>query len=206
MEHNMKTLSDNQIVNHIDDINIIDNFFTEECMLALRYRTIFSNHFDKKYENYFALHHYPGEDYLSDLIVKELPQKVDLPKFQRGWTFVYLHNNVKGVDLHCDPSIVNMNVWISSDESVSDIHKNGINIYKVLPPSDWNRQDWNSNSNKSREFVKSKNVKPIKIPYKSNRAVFFNGAYFHETNDISMKPGIENMRVSYTLLFGQNLE
>ena len=49
-------------------------------------------------------------------------------------------------------------------------------------------------------------VYPTKISYKSNRAIFFNGSYFHKTNQVSMKKGYENMRISYTLLFGQNLE
>ena len=201
----MKTLNDNQVVTNIDDIKIIDNFFTEECLLALKYRMIFRNSFDTKYKSYFAFHHYPGKDYLSDIIVDELSKKIGLPKFQRGWSFVYF-DNAKGVDLHCDPSIVNMNSWVSSDESVADVDKNGLNIYKVLPPLNWSREDWNNDPNKAKEFVKSQNVEPIKIQYKSNRAVFFNGAYFHETNYVSMKPGIENMRVSYTLLFGKNLE
>ena len=49
-------------------------------------------------------------------------------------------------------------------------------------------------------------ISPTKINYKSNRAIFINGAYFHKTNQVSMKKGYENMRISYTLLFGQNLE
>ena len=46
----------------------------------------------------------------------------------------------------------------------------------------------------------------LKYNIKVTEPFFFNGAYFHETNYVSMKPGIENMRVSYTLLFGKNLE
>ena len=44
------------------------------------------------------------------------------------------------------------------------------------------------------------------IPYKSNRAFLFDGAYFHQTIRVSMKEGIENRRVSYTMLFGSQLE
>ena len=99
-----------------------------------------------------------------------------------------------------------MNVWVSSDKSVADINKNGLNIYRILPPSNWSRKDWNGNPSKAKKYIKDNNVKPIKIPYKSNRAIFFNGAYFHETNEVCMKPGVENMRVSYTLLFGNNLK
>tara|TARA_S200002703_G_scaffold84144_4_gene72565 strand:+ start:184 stop:789 length:606 start_codon:yes stop_codon:yes gene_type:complete len=201
----MKTLSDNQIVSNIEDIEIIDNFFTKECFLALRYRMVFGKSFNKQYEGYLALDHYPNEDYLTDCIVSELNYKKKLPKFKRGWSFVYAQNT-KGVHMHCDPSEVNLNVWVSSDESVDDKTKNGLNIYKILPPLNWSRKDWNNDGSKAKDYILSNNVKPIKIPYKSNRAIFFNGAYFHETNSVSMKPGRENMRVSYTLLFGNNLE
>ena len=75
-----------------------------------------------------------------------------------------------------------------------------------MPPKNWTRKDWNENPDKVKEYIKEKNIQPVKISYKSNRAIFFNGAYFHETNGVSMKDGIENRRVSYTLLFGNNLE
>jgi len=42
------------------------------------------------------------------------------------------------------------------------------------------------------------------VDYKSNRAVFFDGAYFHKTDDVHMKEGKENKRVNYTMLFGSN--
>ena len=39
---------------------------------------------------------------------------------------------------------------------------------------------------------------------KFNRAIFFDGAYFHKTDDVDMKEGFKNKRVSYTMLFGIN--
>jgi hypothetical protein len=44
------------------------------------------------------------------------------------------------------------------------------------------------------------------LDYKYNRAVFFDGSFFHKTNDVDMKEGDENKRISYTMLFGRNLE
>jgi hypothetical protein len=45
-----------------------------------------------------------------------------------------------------------------------------------------------------------------KIEYRYNRAIFFNGALFHKTDDVRTKDGIYNKRVSYTMLFGKQLE
>ena len=95
---------------------------------------------------------------------------------------------------------------MSSDESVKDKSLNGLLIYEMTPPPDWERKDWNHNPEKVKNYLDSNNVKPVKIDYKSNRAVIFNGAYFHESNGVSMKEGVENRRVSYTMLFGSQLE
>ena len=54
--------------------------------------------------------------------------------------------------MHADPSIVNLNVWVSSDESVNDTEKNGLNIYSILPPSNWTREDWNYNPDKAKNI------------------------------------------------------
>jgi len=201
----MKTLNNDCIITNYEDIKVVDNFFTKECLEILKIRVLYNKYFDKKYPSYLAIDYFPTQDYLTDLIVSEINNKFDVPKFQRGWSFLYTENTA-GVGLHCDPSAVNLNIWVSSDESVLDPEKNGLHIYKVTPPENWTRDDWNGNLEKSLEYIKSKNVEPVKINYKSNRAIFFNGAYFHKTNEVSMKEGFKNRRISYTLLFGNNLE
>ena len=187
------------------DINVWDNFFTDECLKILRYRVLYGKHFDKQYNGYAAIDYFKNEDYLSELIAKELCSKMKLPPFQRAWSFVY-NNESDGVGLHCDPSVVNINIWVSSDEVVKDKTKNGLNIYKIKPPQHWTRSEWNGSPTKPLEYIKSKKIKPTKVPYKSNRAIFFDGAYFHNSNGVSMKKGFENKRISYTMLFGSQLE
>ena len=174
----MKTLNDNCVITNYEDIKVVDNFFTKECLEILKTRVLYNKYFDHRYPSYVSIDYFPNQDYLTE----------------------------SGVDLHCDPSVINLNIWVSSNESVLDPEKNGLNIYKVMPPKEWTRDDWNGDLEKSIEYVKSKNVEPVKIKYKSNRAIFFNGAYFHKTNEVSMKKGFENRRISYTLLFGNNLE
>ena len=188
-----------------NDINVWDNFFTDECLNILRHRVLYGKYFDKKYDNYYAIDYLKNEDYLSDLIAHELSTKLNLPKFQRAWSFVYHHEGV-GVGLHSDPSIINLNIWVSTDKAVKDKSKNGLTIYKIKPPKTWRRSEWNSNPKKALKYIKSKKVKPKQVPYKSNRAVFFDGAYFDAYNNISTKEGFENKRISYTMLFGSQLE
>ena len=191
---------------NFNKVTIIDNFFTPQCLDILKYRVLYAKHFDTIYKTYQAIDYRGNQDYITNLIVKELKNKLNLlPFFQRAWSFVY-DNESPGVDLHCDPSELNMNVWVSSDESIKDKSKNGLNIYELKPPRSWNRSEWNTDPLKIKAFIVTKKIKPIKIDYKSNRAVIFNGAYFHSSNGVSMKEGAENKRVSYTLLFGSQLE
>ena len=190
----------------IEDINVWDNFFTDKCLAILRHRVLYGKHFDKKYDNYNAIDYYKNTDYLSELIAHELSTKLDLPEFQRAWSFVYDHEGI-GASLHSDPSIVNLNVWVSTDSIIKDKSKNGLTIYKVKPPKTWRRSEWNNvNPKKALEYIKTKKVKPTQVPYKSNRAIFFDGAYFHASNSVSTKEGFENKRISYTMLFGSQLQ
>ena len=189
-------------------ITIIDDFFTQEILSILKIRILYTKHFDTNYGTYQAISYLGDQDYITHLIVEKFKNKLNiLPPFQRAWSFVY-HNESQGVGLHADPSEFNVNIWISSDESVKDKFSNGLKIYKITPPPDWGRNDWNpgKNTEKVKNYLDSNNVKPVKIDYKSNRAVIFNGAYFHESNQVSMKEGVENRRVSYTMLFGSQLE
>ena len=72
----------------IEGIKIVDNFFTNECLEALKYRMLFAKYFDKTYDSYVAIDYYPTKDYLTDLIVAEIKNKFDVPEFIRGRTFL----------------------------------------------------------------------------------------------------------------------
>jgi hypothetical protein len=189
-----------------NQITIIDNFFTQELLSILKIRILYAKHFDTNYKTYQAID-YRENDYITNLIVKELKNKLDiLPPFRRAWSFVY-NTNSPGVPLHADPSKFNINIWVSNNESVKDKFSNGLKIYKISPPSDWKRKDWNSISSqlKMKQYINSHNIQPTSIEYKSNRAIIFDGTYFHQSHFVSMKTGIENRRVSYTMLFGLGL-
>jgi hypothetical protein len=189
-----------------NEIVVIDNFFTDEFLSILKIRALYSKYYDTIYPEYAAIDYFIPQDYIMDTIIKEFRHNLSvLPKFQRAWSFVY-NNESTGVLLHADPSQFNVNVWVSSDESVKNKTYNGLQIYKIIPPPSWDREDWNGNYEKARNYIDSKNIKPVNIDYKSNRAIIFNGAYFHKSDNVSMKKGVHNRRVSYTMLFGEQLE
>ena len=60
-------------------------------------------------------------------------------------------------------------------------------------------------SNKIRKFLIENNANCTNVPYKFNRAVLFNSAYFHETDEIDFKNEYEGRRINNTYLFGTRL-
>ena len=189
-----------------NEIVVIDNFFTNMFLSILKIRVLYSKYADTIYPEYVSTDYFIPQDYITDTIVKEVRHNLYvLPTFLNAWSFVY-NNESTGVQLHADGGKFTVTVWVSSDESVKNKSCNGLNIYKIIPPSDWIEEDWNGNSEKVRNYINSKNIKPVNIDYKSNRAVIFNGAYFHKSDNVSMKEGVHNKRVSYTMVFGEQLE
>jgi len=190
-----KRLLDNNII-------IIDNFFTEDTVNKLKDRIKHSKNFHNIYEGYKAIDY--RKDNLSINIAKKIEKNLLCLKdsFVRAWSFIY-DNKCKGVDIHADPSVININTWLTKNESVNNFNLNGLVIYPKKPLKHWTREQWNGNFDKTDLL---KDVRPIHIGYKYNRAVFFDGSFFHKTNDVDMKEGDENKRISYTMLFGRNLE
>ena len=95
----MKTLNNNFTIKEYDDIKVVDNFFTEECLNILKIRVLYSKFVDHRYDNYLSIDYFPKQDYLTDLITDEISKKFKVPEFQRGWSFLYLQNS-NGVRMH----------------------------------------------------------------------------------------------------------
>jgi|TARA_R110000824_G_scaffold114158_3_gene264450 hypothetical protein len=199
--------------NHINSslknnkITMIDNFFTKEVLSILKIRMLYAKYFDHDYgkDRYQAIDYGKDEDYITNLIETELQENIEmLPEFQRAWSFVYNNESI-GTKLHADPSEFNINVWVS-DDSVKNSSSNGLCIYEATLPEGMGQDiRYGCFTEKVEEYVSSLGIEPVKIAYKSNRAVIFNGAYFHRSDNVSMKEGKENKRVSYTLLFGSRV-
>ena len=196
-----KSLENNQIT-------IVDNFFTQATLFTLKNRMLYESKFHDYYgeKRYQAINYFPNEDPITDLIVKNLKQKIKiLPEFKRGWSFIY-ENESNGVKLHSDPSLINLNIWVSDEDISTDPKLNGLIIYETFPPSDWERKDWNGNHKKVKKYLEDKKIEPLKVYYKNNRAILFNGMYLHRSDKIAVKKQLNNRRISYTLLFGSTEE
>ena len=184
-------------------ISVIDNFFSDQTCNSLREFALNPKcGYHDVYEEYRAINFDILRSELSLVsTIKEFEDKIKFLgkiKYVRSWCFCY-DNKSKGVPPHADPSYVNINVWVTPNESVNDFNKNGLKIYHKKRNTNVPHSLYNGNL----EYI-SREIKDSKftiVPYKYNRAVIFLGSMYHETLGVDMKDGEENMRVSYTYLF-----
>ena len=189
-----------------DKIFLVDNLLNEHVIGYLRLRMEFTNIFDDYYKDYQATNYLPGKDFVTDTLEKEMSTKFKLNNFQRAWSFIY-NNFSNGVQFHADPSNINVNIWLTPEESIEDYSKNGLLICNKKPPKNWSREQWNGNKDGCIDkFLQEEKAEIIRINYRYNRGIFFDGALFHKTDSVKTKNEIFNRRVSYTMLFGNTLE
>jgi len=177
-------------------IQIIDNFFPDDVCTRLRNFMLEKKSYDELYADYAAVNFYDRTDevnYIQDKII-------ELKNFSylRSWSFIY-RNFARGVLPHADPARYTLSIWVSLDESILDWRENGLNVYMVKPASE-NSEKYSNGYEYVYDVIKD--VDPVRIPYKYNRAILFDSLYIHSSGNVSMKPGDIHRRVGYTYLFG----
>lgn len=75
-------------------------------------------------------------------------------------------------------------------------------IWDVAAPLDWALDKFNNDNGAIRDFLARNGSRPIRVPYRANRAVIFDSDLFHQTDTIRFKDGYRNRRINVTQLFG----
>lgn len=209
-----KVVNEKQDWDHInktyeqDSVVIIDNFLYENFVEELRKYTLLTNIRQDLYQDYAALNFHRKQGLLWFKVLSNIVDecKVYMPflknyNFDRAWSFIYT-NISGGVKMHADPAAVNFNLWVTPEDSMNLSHDhNGLSIWQIRRPIEWEHKDYNENPEKSFEFIKKNNIAPINIPYRYNRVAAFDSSYFHESLPVRTKPGYQNRRINYTFLF-----
>ena len=201
-----------QYFNSPKQIIYIDNFLSDEAVKELRAFCLVSKVWNREYENKY-LGAFSDRGFISPIhlqIAIELKQK--LPKlfgqYRLGkfWAFKYDTTLGKGINVHADFAVHNLNFWITPDEYNDNKNSGGLKVYDAPAPEDWTFHKYNNiNADEISKFLNDNNAHCTNIPYKFNRAVLFNSAYFHGTDKINFKDGYEARRINITYLFGDRL-
>ena len=134
---------------------------------------------------------------------KALPRIMKGNPFRYLWAYKY-DSDYTGINTHADEAAVNVNIWLTPDKANLDPDSGGLVVYTAKPPADWNFAEYNTNT----DFVREKLLEPtgfanVTVPYRQNRAVIFDSALFHKTDDCKFKQGYKNRRINLTLLYGK---
>ena len=202
---------EDEYFNSSNQIIYIDDFLSEEALIELREFCLASKVWTRDYLNKY-LGAFSENGFISPVhlqIAIELKQK--LPKLfgphrlEKFWGFKYDSSMGKGINIHADFAFHNLNFWITPDEYNNNKNSGGLKVYDTPAPDNWLFMDYNNNNDKIYTFLKDNNSNCTNVPYKFNRAVLFNSAYFHETDEIDFKDVYEGRRINNTYLFGNRV-
>jgi len=202
---------EDEYLNSANQIMYIDDFLSDEALIELREFSLVSKVWYKEYNNKY-LGAFSDSGFISPIhlqiavdLKQKLPKLFGPHKLGRFWGFKYDSMLGKGINVHADFAIHNLNFWITPDEYNNNKNSGGLKVYDVPAPDNWTFKNYNINGNKIHKFLKENNANCINVPYKFNRAVLFNSAYFHETDEIDFKNEYEGRRINNTYLFGRRL-
>ena len=200
-----------EYLNSSKQIMYIDDFLSDEALIELREFCLVSKVWNKEYDNKY-LGAFSNSGFISPIhlqiaidLQQKLPKLFGPHRLEKFWGFKYDTNLGKGINIHADFAIHNLNFWITPDEYNNNKNSGGLKVYDAPAPDHWTFNNYNINAEKIYEFLKENNAKCTNIPYKFNRAVLFNSAYFHETDEIDFKDEYVGRRINNTYLFGTRL-
>lgn len=189
----------------------IDNFLSAEALTAFRQYSLVSKVWLTEYPNKY-LGAFANRGFISRLhlqlaveLKQAMPRVLQDYRLTHLWGFKYDTTLGKGINVHADFAQVNLNFWITPDQFNLNPDAGGLKVYDVPSPPDWPFSDFNENKNKIYDFLEKHETKSVVVPHRCNRAVLFNSALFHETDNIHFRDEYEGRRVNITYLFGTQL-
>ena len=199
---------EDKYLNGSNQIIYIDDFLSEEALQELREFCLVSKVWNREYKNKY-LGAFSNSGFISPIhlqiaidLKKQLPKLFGPHRVAKIWGFKYDSKMGKGINVHADAAIHNLNFWITPDEYNNNKNSGGLKVYDTPAPEKWSFEDYNSNKHNIYQFLKDNNANCTNVSYKSNRAVLFDSSYFHETDEIDFKDEYEGRRIANTYLFG----
>ena len=202
---------EDEYFNSSNQIMYIDDFLSDEALVELREFCLVSKVWNREYNNKY-LGAFSDSGFISPIhlqiaidLKEKLPKLFGPHRLGKFWGFKYDTTLGKGINIHADFAIHNLNFWITPDEYNNNKNTGGLKVYDTPAPDNWTFKDYNDNNDKIYKFLKDNNSNCTNVPYKFNRAVLFNSAYFHETDEIDFKDEYKGRRINNTYLFGTRL-
>jgi tetratricopeptide (TPR) repeat protein len=185
---------------------VLDNFFSEDALSELlKYclrSWIWFNDSQKDYGYVGAYEHNGFRPPIVDRLDKQL--QTALPRILKGRRLrqIWSYRNIigqTGVGVHADFSAININVWMTPDKFNLNENSGGLLIYPIKRPAEWEFETYNGDNQSITSLLNG--IEAIKIPYRFNRAVIFDSALFHGSDNPNFSSTFEGRRMNMTLLY-----
>jgi hypothetical protein len=132
-----------------------------------------------------------------------LPRVIgDRYPLRQMWAFKHTQEGSAQGNTHADFAAVNVNFWITPTQANLDPGSGGLLIYNLCAPRHWTFDVYNRRADLIARYLRERNVRPLRIPYRENRAVIFNADLFHGTDALRFRTDYESQRVNVTMLYG----
>jgi hypothetical protein len=133
---------------------------------------------------------------------KALPNIMDGHPLKYLWAYKY-DSRYSGINTHADQAAVNVNIWLTPEDANMNKNNGGLVVFTAKPPKGWDFDKYNKDTEKvMKEILEPTNFANVTVPYRENRAVIFDSALFHHTDDFEFKEGYKNRRINLTILYG----
>jgi tetratricopeptide (TPR) repeat protein len=188
------------------NVVVVDDFLSPDALRALREFCRCSTIWNNPQGEYLGGYFYDG--FHSEMLLRlaaelrdRLPGIIQRQFLQMIWGYKYARN-LNGIAVHADAAAVNVNFWITENEANEDPQRGGLLIYPHDAPPEWGFSKFNSDPDTVARYLESIGSKPIRVPYRENRAVIFDSDLFHATDALHFREGYTNRRVNITFLYG----
>ena len=149
---------EDEYFNSEKQIIYIDDFLSEEALIELREFCLISKVWNTEYGNkYFGA--FSDKGFISPIhlqiaieLKKELPKLFGPHEIEKFWGFKYDSTLGKGINIHADFAVHNLNFWITPDEYNNDKNGGGLKVYDTPAPENW---AFNTYNNDKKKFITS---------------------------------------------------
>jgi len=192
------------------NVMTVDKFLTPEALAQLRVVCEEGTYwFNVKPWGYLGA--YLNDGFHVDVVLKiaqELPLRFPRIfgsyKLSQLWAYKY-DSSMEGVSIHADDAAVNVNLWITDNDANEEPDSGGMIVFKEKAPEDWEETQYHDGQ-LVKNLVQNSKLGNVTVPYRANRAIFFDGALFHQSDKFNFKPGYAHRRINLTFLYGERGE
>jgi hypothetical protein len=137
---------------------------------------------------------------IANSLCRQIPRVLAGFELVEHWAF--LHPRSGGLRPHFDVGSVTVNLWMTHDSHNRTPERSGLILYGVKRPTELQADEYKRPGWADDYFKREHDGTEVSIAYRCNRAVLFNSALFHASDEgVFEASDLESSRMNLTFLF-----